>query len=71
MAYQGISTGTGPNQGNGDTLVGGAIKINANFTEIYSALGGGGGTIPISISSSGGRLIFNVTGIGSTSFVLF
>lgn len=41
MAYQGISTGTGPNQGNGDTLVDGAIKINANFTEIYNALGDG------------------------------
>ena len=41
MAYQGISTGTGPNQGNGDTLVDGAIKINANFGEIYTALGNG------------------------------
>jgi hypothetical protein len=41
MAYQGISTGTGPNQGDGDTLVAGAIKINSNFTEIYNALGNG------------------------------
>lgn len=41
MAYQGISTGTGPNQGNGDTLVDGAIKINSNFQELYNALGDG------------------------------
>lgn len=41
MAYQGISTGTGPNQGNGDTLVDGAVKINSNFSEIYNALGDG------------------------------
>lgn len=41
MAFQGISTGTGPNQGDGDTLVDGAAKINANFGEIYTALGDG------------------------------
>ena len=41
MAYQGISTGTGPNLGDGDTLVDGAVKINSNFQEIYTALGDG------------------------------
>ena len=41
MALQGISTGTGPNIGDGDTLVAGAVKINENFTEIYDALGDG------------------------------
>jgi hypothetical protein len=41
MAYQGISTGTGPNQGDGDTLVDGAVKINSNFQEIYTSLGDG------------------------------
>ena len=39
MAYQGISTGTGPNTGNGDSLFDGALKINNNFTEIYSVFG--------------------------------
>jgi hypothetical protein len=41
MAYQGISTGTTPNDGLGDSLASGAIKINSNFTEIYTALGDG------------------------------
>lgn len=39
MAYQGISTGTIPNDGTGDTLAGGAKKVNDNFTEIYASLG--------------------------------
>lgn len=42
MAYQGISTGTIPNDGTGDTLAGGAVKVNANFTEIYDSLGDAG-----------------------------
>jgi hypothetical protein len=41
MAYQGISTGTTPNDNSGDSLLTGAIKINSNFTEIYNALGDG------------------------------
>jgi len=70
MAYQGIGTGTTPNDGTGDSLLSGAVKINSNFEEIYSALGASSGTIPISISVSGTDLIFNVVGIGSTSFQL-
>ena len=41
MAYQGISIGTAPNDGTGDSLYNGALKINANFEEIYDALGDG------------------------------
>jgi|32_taG_2_1085360.scaffolds.fasta_scaffold105247_1 hypothetical protein len=41
MAYQGIVTGTSPNDNTGDSLLEGAIKINSNFQEIYSALGDG------------------------------
>lgn len=51
MAYQGIGTGTSPNDNNGDSLLTGAVKINSNFKEIYNALGDGnsliGGFIPI------------------------
>jgi len=36
-----ISTGINPNDGNGDTLLAGASKVNSNFNEIYSALGNG------------------------------
>lgn len=39
MAYQGISTGTALNDGTGDSLYDGALKINNNFTEIYSVFG--------------------------------
>ena len=38
MAYQGINTGTTPNDGTGDTLIGGGVKINSNFSELYNLL---------------------------------
>jgi hypothetical protein len=41
MAYQGISTGTTPNDNSGDSLLTGAIKINSNFRELYNALSDG------------------------------
>lgn len=70
MAFQGISTGTGPNQGDGDTLVDGAVKINSNFQEIYNSLGGSSGTIPVEISISGSNLNFSVPGVGTTTLTL-
>jgi len=62
-----ISTGINPNDGNGDTLLAGASKVNSNFNEIYSALGNGTdinigvGKTVISTNTSG-----NV-GIGTTN----
>jgi len=41
MALQGIGTGLAPNDGLGDTLLTGAVKINENFEEIYNAIGDG------------------------------
>ena len=41
MAKLGIFTGTSPNDATGDTLPQGAVKINSNFSEIYSAIGDG------------------------------
>jgi hypothetical protein len=41
MAKQGINTGTSPNDGLGDSLLSGAIKINSNFSEIYTTFGNG------------------------------
>ena len=41
MAKLGISTGTVPNDGTGDSLLDGAIKINSNFNEIYNYFGDG------------------------------
>ena len=41
MARQGINTGTAPNDGTGDTLLAGTLKINANFEDIYNIFGDG------------------------------
>ena len=41
MVKQIINDGVIPNDGQGDNLRAGAIKINSNFDEIYSALGNG------------------------------
>jgi len=41
MAKLGINTGSAPNDGNGDTLLSGAVKINSNFNELYALLGNG------------------------------
>ena len=41
MSYQGINTGSSPNDGTGDTLLDGGIKINSNFLEIYNLVGDG------------------------------
>lgn len=40
MAQQTINVGSAPNDGTGDTLRTTAIKINANFDELYGAMGG-------------------------------
>jgi len=41
MARQGIFTGFTPNDGLGDSLASGAVKVNANFQEIYTTFGDG------------------------------
>lgn len=41
MTRQNISTGTSANDGTGDTLRSAGNKINQNFAELYSLLGGG------------------------------
>jgi len=41
MAYQGINTGSTPNDGAGDTLLDGGVKINSNFLELYNLVGDG------------------------------
>ena len=46
MAKQGISTGSSPNDGTGDTLLAGAEKVNENFNEIYTLAGDGTNLAP-------------------------
>ena len=79
MARQGISTGTSPNSGTGDTLLSGGIKINENFSEIYTLLGDGTTLAPgivtsilagdnIVVGSSTGQV--TITGIAQTSNII-
>ena len=79
MAKQGISTGSSPNDGTGDTLLAGAEKINDNFDEVYTLCGDGTNLAPgivtaiaagsnISISTSFGKVTvtaLETTGISS------
>ena len=55
MAKQGISTGSAPNDGTGDTLLAGTIKINNNFNEIYDIFGDGANLVSfVSFASTAG-----------------
>ncbi len=77
MAKLGINTGSAPNDGTGDSLIDGAIKVNTNFTEIYTAIGDGttlavpvtsvsAGT-GINVSGSTGNVTITNTGIANTN----
>ena len=66
MAKQGISTGSAPNDGTGDTLLAGTIKINNNFNEIYDIFGDGANLVSfVSFASTAGYS--TNCGIASTS----
>jgi len=79
MAKLGISTGSQPNDGTGDTLLSGAEKINENFDEVYTLCGDGTNLAPgivtaiaagsnISISTAFGQVTvtaLETTGISS------
>ena len=78
MARQGINTGTSPNSGTGDTLLSGGVKINENFTELYTLCGNGTTLAPgivtsiiagdnISVGSSTGQVTISANiGVAST-----
>lgn len=72
MAKLGINTGTVPNDGTGDSLLDGAIKINSNFDELYDLLGDGTSLTQASIggtwvSTSVGIHTLKSVGIGTTN----
>jgi hypothetical protein len=80
MTKQGISTGTSPNSGTGDTLLNAGVKINSNFDDIYDSLGDGsslsdiliGNNVPTGTASqplqvSGGAYVSGNLGIGTTN----
>ena len=75
---QGVSTGTTPNDGTGDTLLAGAVKINSNFSEVYGIIGDGTNAYVgivtqlvagsnISISTSYGSVTVTSSGSGSVA----
>jgi hypothetical protein len=53
MTKQTINRGTTANDGTGDTLRTAAQKINENFTELYTIVGGDSGTSQVSFDSDG------------------
>ena len=69
MAYQGIYTGSIPNDGTGDTLLTAAIKLNSNFGEIYNALGTGT-TITNTINNTTLTGVSSISGITVSSGII-
>ncbi|AIR93428.1 baseplate wedge tail fiber protein connector [Prochlorococcus phage P-TIM68] len=76
MAKLGISTGTTPNDGSGDSLLDGAVKVNSNFDEVYNKIGDGTDLFvgivssitvsgPLSISTTFGAPV--ITGLANTA----
>lgn len=62
MTRQGINTGITPNDGTGDSLLSGAIKINSNFSEIYSTFGDGNNLISYANNAGVATVSGNLTG---------
>jgi len=69
MTRQNINIGSSANDGTGDTLRTAGTKINANFQEVYTKLGGNSSTLTaqISLKDSGGvgTIIFEGTSTDS------
>ena len=73
MAQQTLNIGSNANDGTGDNLRAAMIKVNENFTEIYSAPGISVDSISftgneISATRSNDDLVFKPAGTGSVSF---
>jgi len=66
MARQGISTGTSPNDGLGDSLLAGAVKINQNFLEIYNTFGNGN-TLTSYVNTAGIATYATTSGVATIS----
>jgi len=63
MAKQAIALGTTANDGTGDTLRAAGTKINANFSELYTLLGGDSAAITTYVSFGDSGIVFE----GSTA----
>ena len=68
MARQGIFTGFTPNDGLGDSLASGAVKVNNNFTEIYTTFGDGT-NLSVNAGSAGTWTKAGTNGITTSKYV--
>jgi hypothetical protein len=68
MSKLGITTGSSPNDGTGDTLLQGAVKINSNFDEVYTFLGDGSALTTIANDKLSGSITNNKLVNSSVSF---
>lgn len=86
MSKLGIGTGITPDDGNGDSLLEGAVKVNSNFNEIYSYFGDGTNltsgswqkvfsgintTSSVGIGTTNPRFILEVGAVGSSGTTLY
>jgi hypothetical protein len=64
MAKQIIDVGSKANDGSGDSLREAGLKINANFTEVYTALGGQSGSLSVvsKLTGANGLIVSSPTG---------
>lgn len=69
MTRQNIATGTTANDGTGDSLRSASTKINANFSELYTKLGGSGDNLSGALAFVGNEIVF--TGNTRTSRFTF
>ena len=65
MSRLGINTGTAPNDGTGDSLLDAVVKINNNFSEIYTTFGDG--TSLVSYTTTAGISTSVIGGIASVT----
>jgi len=69
MTRQNIATGTTANDGTGDSLRSASTKINANFSELYTKLGGDSDNLSGALAFVGNEIVF--TGNTRTSRFTF
>jgi hypothetical protein len=66
MAQQVLNVGTAANDGTGDSLRSGMVKVNANFTELYGPIAqftvAASGTLALTLTHHGSTIILAGTG---------